>query len=65
MKTEQTKMTPEEIESAGWGWVLILLTLGVIVTTVMIFFGGDWYWPCLFFIGLVMNWFSASKRARN
>lgn len=48
--------TKDEIDyaSAGWGFLTLLLLAAWVTTIILQFFGGAWYWPWIFFGGMVM-----------
>lgn len=38
----------------GWGLAILLVLQGMIVTFILQFFGGAWYWPWLFVALLIV-----------
>lgn len=55
--SETPKVEEEKIDytKAGWGFLMMILMASIVITFVMMFFGGEWYWPVLFFSGLILT----------
>jgi len=49
----QSGLSEKDKQDAGWGCLIVLLVLALVISFVLQFFGSQWFWPWIFLAGLV------------
>lgn len=56
--------TPEQVNAAGLGCLIVLLALAWFISLLGQLVGVAWYWPWIFFAGLIIATTKAAKNGR-